>query len=167
MMAQSKKAAKSKKAVVKEIPVTFRLDRFEIVSFNLNPVDLKDDIDLKTINYNIGYDVITVLEKNEFIILIKVVIHYKDKMLGNIATRTIFDIPNLSQIVKNITQESNFDEAILAAWLTIAYSTTRGILLEKTAISTPGPLLLPLIEPLSLIKLKREAEEKLKQQQKV
>ena len=138
----------------KDIQISLR--EINEISFYLKPISIPiEKIEFgKNLNLGIGFRFDVNLEKNifKFYTLVEYkILEFKDSIVG-IETEIVFEIPNLSSVVKKeddnqLQIENNF----LATLAGVCIGTTRGLLASNTKGSPIAKFPLPILNPTEII----------------
>jgi len=140
----------------KLVTLVYRLSSFKVDSIELNETPNFSNLNQNLIFYNVSFDALIDSDQKSIDLIIFVRIFYDNKeFLGQIKTTTTYEVKNYDELQSHNSLE-NLNEAVLIKWLDISYSTTRGIVLEKTA----GAFLFPLIDPVALIEARNRRVHK-------
>lgn len=133
--------------------ITFALSEVKVDRFSLTP---GEKMSPSKIIYDIGLERGFDLKKEVAFFSIPIQISYpkKDgekKAIGNIKTTFSFHILDMKKLTKD--DKINIPKELMGTFVNIAYATTRGILFERSASTSLGNLVLPLVSPVKLLEL--------------
>lgn len=111
-----------------------------------------------TIEVNSG--VIIENERKEIVIILHIKIFYdkeKEILISDLVTNTIYEIENFNEVIKKKNKkESEAPNQLIITLLSIALSTTRGILIEKNSDNFLQKVFIPIVNPKDLLNQKKK-----------
>lgn len=131
--------------------ITFALTGVKVNNFSLN---LPEEIQHSNLTFDIGLERTFDIDNETVILSIPIVMYlHKDSTdetnIGTIKTSFIFHIHNMKDLLSG--ERVNIPKELMGTFVNIAYATTRGILFEKSASSSIGNVILPLVSPVKLL----------------
>jgi hypothetical protein len=126
---------------------------------------LKNPVIPARTNVKIGQNTGLNLEKNLFVVKMEIILrglHNDDSEVGLTARYLIefaFTVDNLKELVQIQGDTSTIDSRLAATVLGIAYSTARGIVVERTQGTFFNGAILPVINPVSLVNATPEPQD--------
>jgi hypothetical protein len=149
-----------------EKSITFTLQGIGIVRFSIvEPgLDIISGFDVLKLKHGIKVDFAYNLKENSFQVIMTIVYHYELKeniiQLLELVFMTNFQILELSKHIEIDGNNFKIPNDLLVNFVSIVYSTARGILYAKTQGSFLNQFILPLIDPKVIIeqRLKQMAE---------
>jgi len=136
----------------KELPdgftVFWRIRNLDLISFNVENVDLPNPIAPEKVSFQLGPEVNLTAEKKEVVINLTVSIYSDESrkiLLGSIKTRDEFEIQNFQEILN--LNNNKFPPNLVAALIGVTISTTRGMLIFLSKNTPFEKAILPIIDP--------------------
>jgi len=164
-----------KKAITpekQEKSITYHLKGFNIRSFYLfEPgLDITKNIDLLNLKVGFNLDFSHNIELNDFHVTMRILYHYllneKDINLLELVLTTEYHISDINIVLEIDGDKFRLPDDLLVNFVSIAYSTARGILFSKTQGSYLNQFILPLIDPKEFIAQNLKIIEQTKQKDK-
>lgn len=133
---------------MKQMNLEYRIRSVSLNSFAINQFPAGGNEN--TISFDIKYSDEIPEDKKELVIDILINAfdeNQPDVKLCTIQTSTSFDIINFEDLIS----EGEIPDLVIANFLGIALSTTRGILFSQSSIANSKPLIVPVISPIQLV----------------
>lgn len=140
--------------------IAFSLSGLSIRRFTLvEPgTDITGDFDVNKLKVSFSLDFSHVISDDKFIIYLGIVYHYplnkNDILLCELILLTEFRIVDLKDVIETKNDRFSLPTGLLQNFVSIAYSTARGILFTKTQGSFLNQFILPLIDSKTLLEQK-------------
>jgi hypothetical protein len=140
--------------------INYKLRKFSIRRFSLvEPAfDITSNFDPQKLNINFNIDFENISEQCSFGIIFDIGYFYElnnnNIKLLDISLITDFFISDMNKIIEIEGENFNIPTDLLINFVSIVYSTTRGILFAKTQGSFLNQFLLPLIDPKLIVEQK-------------
>lgn len=147
------------------VNVTFKLVDIIIpkYSFVVPPQDKPIKLDHQyTIEVNSG--VFFDAEKKNVIVVLHTKYFYdkeKQILVSDLVTQTVYGIENFGEVIKQKNKdEFDVPDQLLLTLFSIALSSTRGIMMEKSSNNFLQKVFIPIVDPKELIKKRDKSEQK-------
>jgi hypothetical protein len=134
----------------KETSVTFRISKIQTLKFSLECLEEPEKFNEKNVAFEFSwkYDL---SEKAKTIGITLIVNIFsepsKKEKVSQLGVRVEFEVMNFEEIIKISDQNFNIPDIVIETFISIAYSTVRGILVAKTEGSVLSNVYLPVIKP--------------------
>lgn len=142
-----------------EISVNLAYNKIQVLSFNLNiPEGLKIQTDKKDLfRFNYSVNTKPILEKELYIVNLDINVLYgkEQKIICTLKISYDYNVIGLKKIVKKKEKKIFIPEQLHSILIANAVSTSRGILLMKTAGSPLENIYLPIVKPDSFSKVSK------------
>jgi|GEM_PF-1226142 len=155
-----------------EKSITYHLKGFNVRNFYLIEPGFDITSNFNILNLKVGFnlDFSHNIDLNDFQVTIRILYHYflneKDINLLELVLTTEYHISNIKIVLEIDGDKFRLPDDLLVNFVSIAYSTARGILFSKTQGSYLNQFILPLIDPKEFIaqnlKFIEESEHKVK-----
>lgn len=128
------------------------INRFNLIEPGLDIIDKFDILNLKVgFNLDFNYNI----ENNGFLVTIRIIYHYKfkekDIPLAELIMTTDFQISDITIVLEVDGEHFRLLDDLLINFVSIAYSSARGLFYAKTQGSFLNRFILPLIDPKEFI----------------
>ena len=149
----------------KDKPVIFTLKGFKIVRFNMvEPgLDIVNGFEIQKLKVGYNLDFSYSMEQNGFQVIAAVIYQYNlngsDIQLLELALMADYHISEIKNIIEISGDNFRIPDDLLVNFVSIAFSTARGILFAKTQGSFLNQFILPLIDPKSIVQQKLKSLE--------
>ncbi len=156
---QSTKQANTKDT--KEISYGFKTIIIENFLLTEPKNDITENFSPESLKFGYGFNFFTDKQNDLFVFTLHITYkyHFDERIVDliNLTTTSVFNIENLNKYLNEKNQLVDFPNNLMIIMFNLSYSSTRGILFEKTQGSFMNQFLLPIINPAEAI------ERKLKQ----